>query len=262
VTWLIAGLLSFGLAGIAYKLNWLGPDGAIAAAIIGVVIYGIGELPFSFSVVYFFFTANILGKYKRRRQALTKRTESRNSVQVFANGLVPLVLVILWGFVQDAALVLFFLTAICTATADTWATELGALSKNQPRSIINFRRVEAGTSGGISSLGTVAACAGAFSNSQFSAYFFSNQLNINLSQQTIILISFVSVFAQFIDSFLGACCQARYRCAKCGQVVEEKIHCATPAAKKDGFQWLTNDMVNFISILAGIFILWLCLRII
>jgi len=262
VTWLIAGLLSFGLAGIAYKLKLLTMDGAITAFILGFLLYGIGEIAFSFSVVYFFLTANLLGKFKRHQLSLTQKQESRNAAQVLANGIVPLLLLILWGVFREPILIFFFLTAICTATADTWATELGALSKNPPRSILNLKKVRRGVSGGISPLGTVAACTGAYSNTQLSALFFSQQFNMAISLQNIFLISFAAILAQFVDSLLGACCQVRYFCASCGKIVEEKYHCSQPATTTSGLKWLTNDMVNFISILTGIFIFWMCLKIV
>ncbi len=261
MTWLVAGTLSLLLAGVAYKIRLLSLDGAVVAFSIGFLLYGIGEFPFSFSVLYFFFTANLLGKFKRNRLGITSKHESRNSLQVLANGFLPILFVCLWGIFSEPVFVLFFLTAICTATADTWATELGALSKKYPRSILTFKKVEPGVSGGITSLGTVAACLGAFSNSYFSAYFFSNHFNINLSLPNILVIAFLAVLAQFVDSLLGACCQVRYVCATCRRVVEERLHCHKPTLAKSGFRWLTNDMVNFLSILAGIFILWMCLKI-
>lgn len=260
MTWLIAGILALILAGLAYRARLLNLDGTAVAFGIGFLLYGIGELPFSFSVLYFFFTANLLGKFKRNRLGIAGNQESRNSLQVLANGFMPVLFVSLWGIFREPVFVLFFLTAICTATADTWATELGALSRKQPRSILTFKKVAPGVSGGITALGTVAACAGAFSNSTLSAYFFSDHFNINLSLQNIFMIAFVAVLAQFVDSLLGACCQVRYLCSICGKVVEERLHCNKPTLVKDGFRWLTNDMVNFLSILAGIFILWMCLK--
>ena len=52
------------------------------------------------------------------------------------------------------------LSALATVTADTWATELGTLSKNPPRMITTGRVVPVGTSGGISVMDTVVSLSG------------------------------------------------------------------------------------------------------
>jgi len=62
---------------------------------------------------------------------------------------------------QASIFILLFLISVIAATADTWATEVGVLSKSAPRLILSFKKVPQGTSGGVSILGTVAAFSGA-----------------------------------------------------------------------------------------------------
>lgn len=55
---------------------------------------------------------------------------------------------------------MMFIGALATMTADTWATELGTLSRIPPRLITTGRVIAAGSSGGVSVLDTLAAVAG------------------------------------------------------------------------------------------------------
>ena len=58
-------------------------------------------------------------------------------------------------------LMAFGLGTLAAATADTWATEVGTLAGGTPRSIRTLRPVPAGTSGGVSVVGTLASVLGA-----------------------------------------------------------------------------------------------------
>ena len=55
---------------------------------------------------------------------------------------------------------LIFVGVMATVNADTWATEIGGMSKSIPRSIMNGKPVPAGTSGGITGLGLLASLLG------------------------------------------------------------------------------------------------------
>ncbi len=53
-----------------------------------------------------------------------------------------------------------FIVCIASANSDTWASEIGSLSKKNPIYIRTFKRIERGTSGAISLLGSIAALSG------------------------------------------------------------------------------------------------------
>jgi len=147
-----------------------------------------------------------------------------------------------------------FIGVMATVTADTWATELGTLSKAAPRLITNGRTVEVGTSGGVSPLGTgvsflgglliglVAGILGAMAGLHpWSAVLF------------VTLAGAVSGGAgSLIDSLMGATVQQIYYCDTCQKETERKVHrCGTTTRPLRGWSWLNNDLVNLISSLGG-----------
>ena len=53
-----------------------------------------------------------------------------------------------------------FLGSLSASTADTWATEIGFLSKKRPYLIFTSTKVDKGTSGSVSLLGTFGSIVG------------------------------------------------------------------------------------------------------
>ena len=91
-----------------------------------------------------------------------------------------------------------FIGAIATATADTLASEIGILQ--QPRLITTFQKVDPGTDGAVSPLGTVVGMTGALIIGM-SSYF----LGVISNPLSAILVSVISgTVGCFMDSLLGA----------------------------------------------------------
>ena len=68
-----------------------------------------------------------------------KSKSGRNVNQVFANGGVGLVLCVFNHFYQTELIYYMFLASIAAANSDTWATEIGKLSRTRPKDIISGR---------------------------------------------------------------------------------------------------------------------------
>ena len=139
--------------------------------------------------------------------------------------------------------------ALATATADTWATELGVLSRQPPRLITTGKTVAPGTSGGITLLGTSAAALGALA---LGIVFWLLQRG-KKSLVSLPLIALISgLVGSMLDSALGAMVQAMYYCPTCKKETERLIHnCGTKTRPLRGIWWLNNDTVNFIATLSG-----------
>jgi len=80
--------------------------------------------------------------------------ESTIVVQVLANGGAAVLLAIASAALPSGERLFFaaFIGALATVTADTWATELGLLSKEPPRLITTWQSAHKGESGAVSPL--------------------------------------------------------------------------------------------------------------
>jgi uncharacterized membrane protein len=200
----------------------------------------------------------------------------RDLGQALANGGVASVLALAratpWGRAHDAALEAAFAGALAAATADTWATEVGTLSPWAPRLITTGRCVAAGTSGGITPLGLVAAAAGAATlglafavlspgQSPDAALITSHKFHAERGAKLRITTrgrrrlraaALGGMAGALADSVLGATLQAMYRCPCCGVETERRQHrCGSSTVRVRGMPWVDNDVVNAACTLIG-----------
>jgi uncharacterized membrane protein len=103
--------------------------------------------------------------------------------------------------------------------------------------------VAVGTSGGVTLLGTLGGGAG--------AVIIAMLTRAAHAPAPVTWITTAGVAGMLVDSALGASVQARFACAVCGQTVETRRHCASPAVHVRGLRWMTNDTVNVLGTGAG-----------
>ncbi len=255
--------LGFVLAAIvayaAYRVHSLSKDGAIAAGFVGTIIFGLGGWQWAVLLLAFFISSSVLTRaFKNRKRDLDEKFSKggqRDAGQVFGNGGVATAFVLL-HFIFPASFWTWigFAAALASVNADTWATELGVLNPTLPRVITDLRkRVEKGTSGGISLFGTGAALLGsaviallAAWLSPLSSFFFP----------VFILITVAGLFGSLFDSLLGATNQAMYYCPTDKKETEKHpLHtCGTETIHIRGWKWLDNDWVNFACGLSGVIV--------
>lgn len=245
----MAGLI----AGLSYAARLLSKSGAIAAFILGMVVFGLGGLPWAILLVLFFVTSSGLSHFlKRRKRGVNEKAAKgsrRDWAQVLANGGIAGIFVLLHRLFPASPLNwLLFAASLAAANADTWATELGGLSRSNPRLLTTFKQVEPGTSGAISPLGLAAALLGS-GLIAVSAGILQPFVAASSSYQPVnlILIVLVSGFAgSLIDSLLGATIQAIYYCPACKKETERHpFHlCGASTRLLRGWSWLNNDWVN------------------
>src|SRR5205823_13504698 len=109
--------------------------------------------------------------------------------------------------------------ALATVNADTWATEVGMLSRRPPRLVTTLRRVPAGPSGGVTPLGTLAGLLGAGlvgAGAALRAPSLAPGRSGRSGRFGILGRAIVAgVSGSLGDSLLGATLQAPYRCPAC-----------------------------------------------
>lgn len=245
---LIGGLLGLLVAGSSYLVRFLTLSGSVATFILALVVYGFGGWVWTIPIVVFFVTSSALSKLGSRRKAefdgLFEKTGARDWAQVTANGGIPGIIALLTLLFPAQHLYPLYLGSVAVATADTWGTEIGVLSKQNVFSVATLKRVPAGTSGGITLAGTFGGALGALIVA-LSGYVWYSDLRVT----AIVLLA--GVLGSLADSLLGGTLQARFRCAVCGRTTERPIHCASPAAFSGGLRWMRNDAVNVVCTLVG-----------
>ena len=248
---LLGLLLALIIAFLAYRAHSLNKSGAVAAAFVGTVIFGVGGWQWAVLLLTFFITSSGLSRaFKKRKQGLDEKYSKgheRDAGQVFGNGGVATLFDLLHGFFPTALWPwLGFAAALAAVNADTWATELGVLNPSPPRMITKLsKQVEKGTSGGVSIVGTLAALTGYALIAFLAVLLPSEHWSLNTEHWLLITIS--GLLGSLFDSLLGATVQAIYFCPKDQKETERyPLHtCGTETIHLRGWEWLNNDWVNF-----------------
>ena len=238
------------VAYLAYRARSLAKSGAIAAVFVGTIIFGLGGWQWAVLLLTFFVTSSGLSRlFKKRKQHLDEKFSKghkRDAGQVFGNGGLATFFAALHAVYPESILPwIGFAASLAAVNADTWATELGVLNPTPPRMITDLRkRVEKGTSGGVSLFGTLASLLG-------SAVIALPAVLLSptgaLGPNYFLFITAAGILGSLFDSFLGATVQAMYYCPTDQKETEKHpLHtCGTETIHIRGWKWLNNDWVNF-----------------
>ena len=259
---LIIGFISASLVSItAWKIKSLNPGGALSAAILGTIVFGLGGISWAVLLLGFFISSSGLSRLLAKRKAALNEKFSKGSQrdtgQVLANGGIAGLCVLLHMLYPQNTWTWFaFAGSMAAVNADTWATELGVLSSQVPRMIHSGKKVERGSSGAITFAGTLAAFLGALFIALLALPFWKSFLPSTTTTSIILytlLISLAGLVGSLIDSFLGATVQTIYHCPSCNKETERHpLHtCGSVTNKIRGWRWLDNDWVNIFCSLGG-----------
>lgn len=200
----IAVTLLFALA--ARLLRAVDTAGAAMGAVLALALYLAGGPGAFLSLVAVFVlaaTTTRLGYRRKRLLGTAERGHGRSASQVFANvGVAAIVaaaaLLSGRGFLLAASA-----AALAEAAADTVSSELGQAATDRAYLITSFRRVPAGTDGGVSLPGTAAGIAAAIVVALAAA------VTGFIPPTAVALVAAAAILGMFLDSLLGATLERR-----------------------------------------------------
>ena len=155
-----AAIVAFSFGYFAYRARAMDLSGLFSGALIGLLLIVFADVRWFVILLVFFVlgsgTTRYRFDYKRRLGVEEGKSGVRGYQNVFANGIVAAAAAVMYGVTQHPACIALFLGAVATAAADTVASEIGVTGQT-PRLITTFERVRAGTNGGVTLVGELAA---------------------------------------------------------------------------------------------------------
>lgn len=261
---LLLGLVLSSLIGWAgYRQEALTASGVMGAILVGTFIVGFGGWAWGFLLVAFFVSSSLLSLYRSRDKAALSdkfaKGRRRDLGQTLANGGLGTLLALAYSLSSHPLLFVAFVGTMATVNGDTWATEIGVLSRRVPRLITTGRAVPPGTAGGVTLDGSLAALAGGLFVGMCAPLFLIGErlvggqlADLESWWMLIPLAGTGGLIGTFFDSLLGASVQRIYYCPACDKETEQAVHrCGSASHPLRGWKWLDNDMVNFLSSVLG-----------
>ncbi len=225
-------------------MKWLTRGGLLAALCVGAAIgWGLGWRGL-LVLLAFFISGSLLTQLAGGPGGGGQRTAR----QVLANGGVAAGAALLGGAEAWSVAV----AALAAATADTWATEIGSFSPWTPRMVTMWASVPAGTSGGVTLLGTAGGVAGAAGMAELAALLQPRGGGGGGAPVSAAIVVVAGLAGMAVDSLLGATAQGLFECPACAARTERAgAVCHEPVVLIKGWRWLDNDGVNLAATLTG-----------
>ena len=239
---LIAAAVLSVIALISWKKKHLTVSGAIAAFTVGCIILYIGGVSAIGMMMFFFLSSAVIAKVVPHRTGkIQKKGSCRDMSQVLANSVPAVLGLFIYRFTPyEMPGLIAFAASLAEAMSDTWAGDIGVMSRKDPVSIITFTKVPKGLSGGISALGCMASLLASF----LMALLFTGCYMASFASLSIITVS--GALGALFDSFLGGTLQVHYR-RKDGSLTENEFTDGEANERARGLKFMDNDMVNFLS---------------
>lgn len=238
---------------IAFKRHSVSTSGLIALIVISALFIWMGHITLLVVMFAMFASSSLLSHYKKSEKKefdeVVSKTGPRDYIQALANLGVATLLLILFQFIQSEVLISALIGSVAAANADSWASEIGGISKRKPVLITTFKPVDKGISGGVTYPGTMGGIAGSLFITCVGVIFLNLSNGFQGNITFLFWSSFIAGILGFIfDSYAGAIFQSLYR-NKTTDGLTENNEGEKELVK--GYHWINNDTVNFLTTLVA-----------
>lgn len=214
--------------------KWLDQTGFWAAVWVAAILWISGGWKAMSAPIFLLVFGSVAGRLFRASHASEKRTAE----QVFSNGLVGVVLYMLYGLTDQSHWQLLAWCSFTISICDTVSSEVGTAIRGKTFNIINFRVMQQGLSGGISVAGTTGGLVALILLAVFLHFIFL------FTPIQLLWVVGIGMAGMIVDSILGSSLQALW---KEGDQWTEIKQVQSSAQLVKGFAWLDNHWVNFLS---------------
>ena len=235
--------LSLSLSAFAYWKKALTPGGIVLACLLCILITSVGGIP-AFTVLVLTLVGTVAADKAAGVRAdpagVRRKSGSRDARRVFCNvgtGSASIALYLVTGM---EGFLLAYYAVMAESLADSLASKIGPLSKEEPHDIWTGERIQAGLSGGVTRLGTFSELCGAVVIA-VTVFAFSGDWK---KAAIVLLCGFTGAVS---DSVLGSRVQVKYICCRCGCITEREVHCGEKTIRHSGLPFMSNDAVNLTS---------------
>jgi uncharacterized protein (TIGR00297 family) len=264
---LLGAAFSAVIGGLGYWRKALSGSGVLGAIVTGTLIFGLAGIVWGLVLIAFFVSSSMLSHYRSAQKAHLadkfEKGQRRDLGQTLANGGWGAMLAVLVALVGRESqwypiLAFGYFGTMAAVNSDTWATELGVLSAQQPRLITTGQTVEVGASGGVTLQGTLSALGGS-AFVAVCAFLLIQGASLLTTRRWLLsdwfvipVVTLAGFGGSLLDSLLGATVQRIYSCQGCHKETERRQHCdGRTVVVLRGWPWLNNDMVNLLSSVAA-----------
>ena len=231
---LAGGIVVLLLAWFVRSRNWLDQTGSLAALWIAAILWMSGGWKALSAPVFLLVVGSVTGKLIRPNHASEKRTAQ----QVFSNGLIGVVLYMLYGMTGQFHWLLLAWSSFAISVCDTISSEVGVAVGGRTYNALTLRKMAPGLSGGISLAGT----AGGLAALLLLVLFLGGILPVSPIQ--LLWVLGTGFIGMLVDSILGSKWQALWMQ---GEAWSEVSSSSPQEVLVKGLPWLDNHWVNFLS---------------
>lgn len=209
---IISVMLVLALLLLSRVRDLLDNSGLFAATITGLTVSLLGHWTWLIALFIFLVIGSIATKWKLEEKKLLSLEEANEGLRswknVLANGGAVSIMAI-YNFISPGEEWIYFaaIASISVALSDTLASEIGSLD-TRTRSITTLQSVPAGTNGGMSPTGTVAALIGAIIISIIGVIFSPEDSTIS-DINLLLMLTLIGWLGCQVDSLLGALLENR-----------------------------------------------------